>query len=164
MTNLGKVLLGVGVVGAVAVTAYVMNKVDEKEEPKQDNDILDEEELEEETSEKKDETVLTKVKKKVLRAAIKGVVWVAEHQEQIEAIGTLIGLAAGIFNVVSAVKDFKAGNKMQDQVDELVREKNVFKEAWNGTVRANEADMDTLMDRLDDLEALIAPKKVRKTA
>lgn len=160
MNNLLKVAIGVGVVGAVAGISYLVSKknkspldvFDEKEKDVEENDIQ-----EEETPKKKD-TVFTKVKKKLIRVGLKSLLWVSEHQEQIEALGTLIGLGVGIFNIISAARDFKNGNKMQEQVDELVRDKNSFREAWNQTQRASESDMDTLMEEFKEIKSMLSER------
>ena len=164
MNNFVKAAIGIGVVGAVAGIAYVVTKKKEgpfdifDEEKKDDQETEDEDQEETEEEPEKKDTILTKVKKKIVRFSLKALLWISEHQDQIEALGTLIGLGVGIFNFVTAVKDFKNGNKMQEQIDDLVNEKDAFKEAWNKTQTANETDMDTLMDEFKDVKGMLSER------
>ena len=162
MNNLVEVAIGIGVVGAVAGIAYVASKkerpLDIFDEDKKSEDGIFEEDQEKETP-KKEDTVFTKIKKSCIRVGLKFLLWVSEHQEQIEALGTLIGLGVGIFNIISAARDFIKGNEMQKKVDDLVNEKDAFKEAWNNTQSANEADMNTLMEEFKDIKSMLKATK-----
>ena len=164
MNNIVKAAIGIGVVGAIAGIAYVAYKKKEgpldifDEDNKKNEDETFEDDQEKETP-KKEDTVFTKVKKKCIRVGLKFLLWVSEHQEQIEALGTLIGLGVGIFNIVSAARDFLKGNEMQKKVDDLVKEKDAFKAAWNDTQSANEADMNTLMEEFKDIKSILNATK-----
>ena len=164
MNNFVKAAIGIGVVGAVAGIAYIVSKKKEgpfdifDEEKKDDQETEDEDQEESEKEPEKKDTIFTKVKKKIVRISLKTLLWISEHQDQIEALGTLIGLGVGIFNFVTAVKDFKNGNKMQEQIDDLVRDKEGFKEAWNATQNASEQDMRTLMDEFKDVKSMLSER------
>ena len=116
MNNLFKVLIGVGVIGAVAATTYVVTKKSE-EKP---SDIPEEENQEQDTEEKaepKDFVEMIKIgaMKKVTRV----LVWVILNKEKIEAVGTVIGLVAGVLGVINAAKEYSNGKRLRENLDFL---------------------------------------------
>lgn len=172
MNNITKVLIGVGVVGAVAAATYVVTKSSEKktvvikdfdEEGNPKTEIIE------------DESLLDRIKKAATKKAIKILAWVALHQQQIEAVGTIIGLGAGLFNIITAIRDYRAGNKMQSQINELVEFKEDFTRVWDKSMECHEQTHDQVMCKLNDIhldmgmlhevhEALIEPPKKGKKA
>ena len=117
MNNLFKVLIGVGVVGAVAVTTYVVTKKSEEKS----SDIPEEENQEQETEEKaepKDFVEMIKIgtMKKVTRV----LAWVILNKEKIEAVGTVIGLVAGVLGVINAAKEYSNGKKLHEKLDDIL--------------------------------------------
>lgn len=115
MNNLFKVLIGVGVVGAVAATTYVVTK---KSEEKPSDTPEGEEQETEEKAEPKDFIEMIKIgtMKKVTRV----LAWVILNKEKIEAVGTVIGLVAGVLGVINAAKEYSNGKKLHEKLDGIL--------------------------------------------
>ena len=173
MNNIAKVLIGVGVVGVVATATYVVTKSSEKKTVV----IRDfDEEGNPKTEIVEDESLLDRFKEAATKKVIKILAWVTLHQQQVEAVDTIIGLGAGLFNIVTAIRDYRAGNKMQSQINELMEFKDEFHDAWNDYQDATNHNVQWFENKLNDIhldmsmlhevhEALIEPpKKSKKTA
>lgn len=122
MTNLTKVLIGTAIVGTVCAVAGVVAAVSEKED-KADTKVASDENSKiveiKTVDEVKDESVLKKIKRFVVRKVVKFLTFVALHSEQIEAASTVIGLTTGIIGIAKAVKEFRRGEALQDQINEM---------------------------------------------
>jgi len=117
MTNLTKILIGTAVVAGVsAIVAVVSDKEEEvtlvRKTDEKGNVVI-------EPQVKEEKSLLKRIKEYVTKKVIKILAFVALHSEQIEAVSTLIGLGSGIIAITGAIRDFKRGNDMQDQIDEI---------------------------------------------
>ena len=116
MNNLFKVLIGVGVVGAVAATTYVVTKKSEEKSI----DIPEEENQEQETEEKAEpKDFVEMIKIGAMKKATKFLAWVILNKDKIEAFGTVIGIVAGVLGVINAVKEYSNGKKLHENLDFL---------------------------------------------
>lgn len=168
MTNMTKVLIGFGVVGAVAAATYFVTKTTEE---KTTVVARVDENGETKVEEIKEESILEQIKKAATKKVIRILAWVALHQQQIEAIGTIIGLGAGIFNIINAIKEYRAGNKMREQINELVTFKDEFYASWNDYKDATNHNVQWFEQKLNDIHLDMSyfheqvenlPKKVTK--
>ena len=91
MNSLIKVLVGVGIVGAVAATTYIVTKKPEKVVQTVDSEGNVEAKI------VKEDSILDKIKKAAAKKVVKILVYVAEHQTQVEAFVTILGVVGGIF-------------------------------------------------------------------
>lgn len=168
MNNLAKVLIGVGVVGAVATATYIVTRKTVKKETvingydEQGNPVVEEVE--------KEESVLDRIKQAAFKKAVKILAWAALHQQQIEAAGALIGLIGGIFAVVNAVKEFNMGKEMKKKMDFMYKHDLEFEGVWNAHMENQAQRYDDLMKKLNDIhldmgmiheiqEMLVKPRK-----
>lgn len=121
MNNIAKVLIGVGVVGAVAVTATVVAKKSEKQmiELKHTDDGA------QVVEEPKKETVIDRVKTYAMKKSIKFLAWVLLHKDQIEAVATVLTVVSGIISVVVNVRDFMKGYEIQKKLNSLQKQMDV---------------------------------------
>lgn len=112
MNNIEKILIGLGVVGVTAAATYVVTKkVVEKKSKDISEQVID--------LDNKDESVLKKIKKAAHKKVVKILAWVVLHQQQIEAVGTVLGIAGATLSVVNAVRDFRNGMNLQRKLDEI---------------------------------------------
>lgn len=175
MKNLTKVLLGVGVVGVVAVTTYTVVKMSEKKtttvviKDVDENDTAIYEEVE--------QSIITRIKEAANKKAIRILGWVMLHQKQVEAVGTIIGVCSAIFSAATAIRDFRSGFKMQKQMNtiasqqidimdkflEFQNEWNDYMDATNHNIqwfekKANAIHLD--MSSLHQIEEALIPEAV----
>lgn len=174
MNNIAKVLLGIGVVGAIAATTYVVTKSTEKKTVVVRNT---DEEGNTKTEIIEDKSVLEQIKEAALKKVVKILAWAVLHEDQIRAAASVIGLGASLFSIFSAIKDFRTGNEMRSQINELVAFKDAFQEVWDKSMDCHGTAHDQVMTKLDDIHLdmsmlhelhealLVSPKKVvKKTA
>lgn len=179
MTDLTKLLIAAGVTAVgIGVTVVSVKKMKEKQE----NDIPEDEAVEVYESQA-EAGIIKRIKKYVLKKTIKFLAWVALHQQQIEAVVTVLSLGGAVFSVVNAVRDFRTGNKMRDQIDTLLEHQTKFQQAWNGTIDNYDANWNAVMktqhaevmDKLNDIhldmsmmheikESLVTPAKKSKAS
>ena len=109
MNMLTKVLIGAAGVVAVGTVVAVVTRKEE-----QHNDVA-------EQAVKKDEngSILKRIQRFVKKKVIKFLAWVALHMEQIEAASAVIGLGSACFGIASAVRDFKRGNDLSNQITDM---------------------------------------------
>jgi len=69
-----------------------------------------------------DESVLKKIKKAAQKKALDILQFVINHQEQIEAATTVIGLVAGVAEIGSYVKSMKDHNEILTRLDKIERD------------------------------------------
>ena len=139
MNNWVKALIGVGVVGAVAVTAYAIKKNEKKHIDISEQAVK---------NDHKDDSFIEKIKRAAVKKVTKILAWVLLHQQQIEAVGTVFGVAGAVISVVNALRDFRNGNKLGEQVDKLVAFQDEVRDAWNSTVKAYDANWDQVFKAL----------------
>lgn len=144
MNNLVKVLIGVGVVAAVATTTYVVTKKKKEEEP---IDIADEAVK----NDHKDDTILERIKTAAYKKAVKIIAWAIVHKDQIEGAAAILGLVGALFSVINAIREFRNGKKMQDQMDFLVRHAQEFEDIWNVHMNNQGSRFEKMMNKLKDI-------------
>lgn len=132
MTTLTKVLIGAASVTTVAVTVYVIKKSQEKKT----------DDVSEETEEK--ESVIQRIKTYAMKKAIRILGWVALHQEQIEAAGTIIGLVGTIISITGAIRDFVRNNDLSGKLDEIKQRIDDMELMCTGEFKALYEDHDIL--------------------
>lgn len=136
MNNIAKVLIGVGVVGAVAVGAYTVAKKSEKKMLV----IKDFNENGEAVVEEKKETLKDRVQNFAMKKAAKFVTFVLLHEKEITAIATVLSLVGGIFQVVNAVKEYRLGkdlHKKLKRIDEGIDCLGRYIESCTGVLNDN---------------------------
>ena len=149
MNKLAKVLIGIGVVGAVAATTYFITKSSEKKTVvikgvDEEGKTTVEEIVEE-------ESLLDRMEKAAIKKAGKIIIFVAEHQQQIEAVGTMMSLAYTAFSFINIFKELTQRNKMQEQIDEIVKHNNEFRDIWNAYMMLDNDNDHYLNDKLNDI-------------
>lgn len=80
-----------------------------------------------------DESVLKKIKKAAQKKVLDILQFVINHQEQIEAATTVIGLVAGVAEIGSYVKSMKDHNEILTRLDKIERDtyNKGYSDAWN---------------------------------
>ncbi len=114
INNFTKMLIGAAVGTAVVAGVGMFIASKEKEEK---HDVAEQAVVQDE-----DGSVLKKIKRFVKRKVIKFLAFVALHMEQIEAISTCVGLVTGVIGIASAIKEYKRGDDLQKQIDDLHKE------------------------------------------
>lgn len=114
INNFTKMLIGAAVGTAVVAGVGVFIVSKEKEEK---HDVAEQAVVQDE-----DGSVLKKIKRFVKKKVIKFLAFVALHMEQIEAISTCVGLVTGVIGIASAIKEYKRGDDLQKQIDDLHKE------------------------------------------
>lgn len=69
-----------------------------------------------------DKSVLKKIKKAARKKVLEILQFVINHQEQIEAATTVIGLAAGVIEIASYAKSMKDHNEILTRLDKIERD------------------------------------------
>lgn len=110
MSNIQKILLGVGLVAGVATTAYVVAKKSRK------YTVLDGQE-----EKKEDPNVIERIKEAAAKKAIDILAFIAKHQQQVEAASTVIGIFAAVFSLISAIKDYKRSDDLNKKLDDILK-------------------------------------------
>lgn len=152
MNNLAKVLIGVGVVAAVATTSYVVIKrrkvkVKDISEQAVENDH-------------KNDTIIDRIKLAAYKKAVKILAWATLNMQKIEAAAAILSLIGGIFTVVNAVRDFGFGKKMKADMDFMYQHDLEFEGVWNQHMTNQANRYDSLMKILQELsENMPKPKK-----
>lgn len=144
MNNLVKVLIGVGVVAAVATTTYVVTKKKKEEEP---IDIADEAVK----NDHKDDTILERIKTAAYKKVVKIIAWAIVHKDQIEGAAAILGLVGAMFSVINAIREFRNGKKMQGQIDFLVQHAQEFEDIWNVHMNNQASRFEEMMNKLKDI-------------
>lgn len=144
MNNIAKVLIGVGVVGAVAVTTYVVTKKSEPKQEATESDISVE-------AEGKEKNIIERIKTFVLKKVIKILGWVVLHQQKIEAVGTILGIVGAVLSVVNAVRDYRNGLNLQKQLDYISDHVKEEEAVWNKYVVWHEDRHNEVMNKLNDI-------------
>lgn len=152
MNNVAKVLIGVGVVGAVAVGAYVVSKKVKEET----NDTPHEEGIE------KKPNVIERIKTAAYKKAVRILAWVVLHQQKIEAVGAVLGVIGGVISIVNAVKEYAFGKKLHATLDKLLWHQEQFQESWNITIDNYNEQWHSVHEQLDVLQEAV--KKGKKSA
>ena len=148
MNNIAKILLGIGVVGAVAATTYVVTKKSEEKEV--ENDIPDEN-GEEKADKASPKDFVSMIKEGASKKATQILAWVIIHKNQLETVGTALGLFAGVLGVVNAVKEYTLGKKLHETLGEVLDFQDEFKTVWNKKI---DGDMERYSKVLEELEHL----------
>ena len=73
------------------------------------------------------------------------------HKDQIEAVGTLIGLAAGVIGIVNSVKEYRTGNKMAEQIEELCAFTEKMSTVWDGAMVVYDGNWDAAFKKMNDI-------------
>ncbi len=154
MNTLAKVLIGVGVVAAVATTSYVVVK---KTKEKKEKDIA-EQAVE---NDHKDDTIIERIKTAAYKKTVKILAWVLVNKDRIEAVAAILGIIGALFNVINAVRDFGFGKKWRKDLDFMVNHDHEFEDVWNTHMQNQAGRYDDLMQRLNDIQDILAavPKK-----
>lgn len=80
-----------------------------------------------------DESILKKIKKAAQKKVLEILQFVINHQEQIEAATTVIGLVAGVAEIGSYAKSMKDHNEILTRLDKIERDtyNKGYSDAWN---------------------------------
>lgn len=126
INNFTKMLIGAAVGTAVvagvgvAVDSYQQKKAEQKvSEAKTE---IDRARAVMARNEREQKSVIQSIKRFVKRKVIKFLAFVALHMEQIEAISTCVGLVTGVIGIASAIKEYRRGDDLQKQIDDLHKE------------------------------------------
>ena len=136
MNNLAKVLIGVGVVGAVAVGAYAVTKKSEKK-------MIVLKDFEEDGTpicEEKKETVMDRAKNFVMKKAVKFMTFVLLHEKEVTAVATILSVVGATFQLVNAVKEYRLGkdlHKKLKRIDAGIDKLGCYIEHCTGVINDN---------------------------
>lgn len=145
MTNLQKVLLAAGGIATIAATAYVVKKTTERQYATVKEDDFVDEDI------PQDKTVFESIKKAANKKATDILAYVILHKEQIEAAGTIIGIAGATLGVINAFRDYRRSDEQLDLLRKNMESWEEFKDLWN----VHQENSYTLYSRVDEvLEAV----------
>ncbi len=153
MTNLAKVLIGVGVVAAVATTSYIVVK---KTKVKKVKDIS------EQAVEKdhKNDTIIDRIKLAAYKKAVRILAWATLNMQKIEAVAAIVSLIGGVLGVINGIRDFGFGKKFRTDLNFMVDHTNEFEGVWNEHMDNQANRYDSIMKILQELsENMPVPKK-----
>lgn len=109
MTTLGKIALGIGAaIGVVTVVHVVVKSKEDKYTTVNDTDKKEEE-----------KSFKDKIKDYVLKKVEQILAFAAQHIEQIQTAGVLIGAAAGVLELIYRIKKLKDHQKLFDRLDNV---------------------------------------------
>ena len=109
MTTLGKIALGIGAaIGVVTVVHVVVKSKEDKYATVNDADKKEEE-----------NSFKEKIKNYVLKKVEQILSFAAQHIEQIQTAGVLIGAAAGVVELIYRIKKLKDHQKLFDRLDNV---------------------------------------------
>ena len=131
INNLTKILIGAAVVAGVSAIIAVASDKEEEVTLVRTKDVNGNVIIE--SREKEDKSILKRIKKFVKKKVIKFLAWVALHMEQIEAVSTVVGITTGVISMASALRDFRKGNDMQDQLDTIEKKLDALTNAYTTT-------------------------------
>lgn len=157
MNNIAKVLIGVGVVTAVAATTYVVVK---KSEPKQEVPESDIPEVE--TDAKEEKSIIKRIKKFVFKKVVRFLGWVVLHQQKIEAVGTVLGIFAAVLSVANAIRDYRNGLHLKDTLDGIVAHNLEEEQVWNKYMVWDQTHNQEIMDKLEVINESLSSTPVKK--
>lgn len=109
MTTLGKIALGIGAaIGVVTVVHVVVKSKEDKYTTVNDTDKKEEE-----------KSFKEKIKDYVFKKVEQILAFAAQHIEQIQTAGVLIGAAAGVIELIYRIKKLKDHQKLFDRLDSV---------------------------------------------
>lgn len=109
MTTLGKIALGIGAaIGVVTVVHVVVKSKEDKYATVNDADKKEEE-----------NSFKEKIKNYVFKKVEQILAFAAQHIEQIQTAGVLIGAAAGVVELIYRIKKLKDHQKLFDELNEI---------------------------------------------
>lgn len=109
MTTLGKIALGIGAaIGVVTVVHVVVKSKEDKYATVNDADKKEEE-----------NSFKEKIKNYVFKKVEQILEFAAQHIEQIQTAGVLIGAAAGVVELIYRIKKLKDHQKLFDRLDNV---------------------------------------------
>ena len=109
MTTLGKIALGIGAaIGVVTVVHVVVKSKEDKYTTVNDTDKKEE-----------DNSLKDKIKNYVFKKVEQILAFAAQHIEQIQTAGVLIGAVAGVFELIYRIKKLKDHQKLFDRLDNV---------------------------------------------
>ena len=112
MTTLGKIALGIGAaIGVVTVVHVVVKSKEDKYATVNDTDKKEEE-----------RSFKEKIKDYVLKKVEQILAFAAQHIEQIQTVGALIGAVAGVVELIYRIKKLKDHQKLFDRLDNVEQE------------------------------------------
>lgn len=144
MKNIYKILIGAGVVTVGAVVVH--NMVSKKES--YISYSIDPDTKETVYTEKEDSRIKMAAEKK----ATEILAFVVVHREQIEAVGTVIGLVGGAIGIVNAFKEYRTRNDDHEMLKKIVSHCDEFELLWNRAMDGNYELYTDLKTHIDDLK------------
>ena len=157
MNNIAKVLIGVGVVTAVAATTYIVVKKSEPKQEVSENDIP-----EVESDPKEEKSIIKRIKKFVFKKVVRFLGWVVLHQQKIEAIGTVLGIFAAVLSVANAIRDYRNGLHLKDTLDGVVAHNVEEEHVWNKYMIWDQTHNQEIMDKLEAINESLSATPVKK--
>lgn len=112
MTKLTKILIGTAIAAPVAI---IISKATDKKTVEVVENVAEEAVKNDHT----DDSIIKKIKRYVEKKVIKILAWTALHMEQIESASALIGLTSGAIGIATAIRDYKNGSDMKEQLDHI---------------------------------------------
>ena len=157
MNNIAKVLIGVGVVTAVAATTYVVVKKSESKQEVPESDIP-----EVETDAKEEKSIIKRIKKFVFKKVVRFLGWVVLHQQKIEAVGTVLGIFVAVLSVANAIRDYRNGLHLKDTLDGIVAHNLEEEQVWNKYMVWDQTHNQEIMDKLEVINESLSSTPVKK--
>lgn len=62
---------------------------------------------------------IDRIKEAAMKKAVRIMGWVVVHEQQLQAAGTIIGLAATVFQLINGIKEYKLGKDLHKKLDIL---------------------------------------------
>lgn len=120
MTTLGKIALGIGAaIGVVTVVHVVVKSKEDKYTTVNDTDKKEEE-----------KSFKDKIKDYVFKKVEQILAFAAQHIEQIQTAGVLIGAVAGVVELIYRIKKLKDHQKLFDELNEI---RDITRKSWGLT-------------------------------
>ena len=157
MNNIAKVLIGVGVVTAVAATTYVVVKKSETIQEVSENEAP-----EVESDPKEEKSIIKRIKKFVFKKVVRFLGWVVLHQQKIEAVGTVLGIFVAVLSVANAIRDYRNGLHLKDTLDGIVAHNLEEEQVWNKYMVWDQTHNQEIMDKLEVINESLSSTPVKK--
>ncbi len=171
IVKVGLGVLGVGVVAGVAA-AVVHDNHEEKAANTAIRFAIDDvvrEELKAKEKSRQEKSIVSRIKRFVIKKFIKVLSFVIIHKEQVEAVGAIMGLVSAAISISKSVKDFVTEDVRDGQLEEMQATLDELNHNFYGACRAQthntqvecvalqhiaeatKCDMDKLMQDLKDI-------------
>jgi len=138
IVKVGLGVLGVGVVAGVAA-AVIHDNHEEKAANSAIRFAVDDavrEELKAKEKARQEKSIVSRIKKFVIKKFIKVLSFVIAHKDQVEAVGAIMGLVSAAISISKSVKDFVKEDARDGQLEEIQASLDELNSNFYGACRA----------------------------